>query len=41
MNYFATGANKFSFYLSDEEIIQHAKRKESPVLFTNIEEDFV
>ena len=37
----AIGANEFSLKFSDVEIIQHAKQKESPVLPTDSEDDFV
>ena len=37
----ATVANEFSLDCSDEEIVQHSKRKESPVLLTDSEDDFV
>ncbi|XP_065368850.1 tigger transposable element-derived protein 6-like [Calliphora vicina] len=41
INDWATGANEVLLDFSDEEIIQHAKRKESPVLLTDSEDDFV
>ena len=37
INDWATGANEYSLDFSDEEIIQHAKRKESPVLLTEMD----
>ena len=41
INDWTSGENEFSLDFSDEEIIQHAKRKESPELLTDSEDDFV
>ena len=41
INDWATGANEFLLDFSDEEIIQHAKRKALPVVLTDSEDDFV